>query len=113
MFSPNELGTLKKRAERADHDLEELAVVQAARGENRGGGDRGSNELKGFFGWEVAVNDSKVAIAETESGTGRTKIAGAIAGRSGLWQQDMLHCVRPGISWPQSMECLGLEGICE
>jgi len=44
-------------------------------------------------------------------GPGRIKIAGATAGRSGFWQQDMLHCAMPGISWPQSMAWPGLAGV--
>jgi len=68
--------------------------------------------MKEFRGPEKAVNDSKVAAAVTVAGAGSTKIADATAGRSGLWQQDMLHWAMPGISWPQSMACPEVAGVC-
>lgn len=75
----------------------ELAAVQAAGGENRGGGERGSNELKEFCNEGSARKGSKTVENETETGEGSTKMAGATAGRSGWWQQSMLHCAMPGI----------------
>src|SRR5690349_888667 len=78
---------------------------QAARSENRGGGERGSNELTELCGPERAANNSKFANTEIVAGAGSTKMAGATAGRSGLLQQDMLHWAVPGISWPQSIAC--------
>jgi len=69
-----------------------LAAVQAARHENRGGGERGSEERTELCEAEKAINGSKFAATETLTGAGSTKMAGATVGRSGLWQQDMLHC---------------------
>ncbi|HKW31795.1 MAG TPA: hypothetical protein VJN92_02240 [Candidatus Acidoferrum sp.] len=64
-------------------------------------------------GLERAINDSKVAATETVTGVGRTKMAGATAGLSGLWQQDILQCAIPAISFPQSMARSGVAGVCE
>jgi hypothetical protein len=113
LFPQNEMGAQKMRGMSGSVNWKKkLAVVQAATEGNRGGGERGSNELTELCGPERAVNDSKVAIAETETGAGRTKIAGATAGWSGLWQQDMLHCANSAISCPQFIVCPGPAGVC-
>ena len=83
----------------------DLAAVQAAIEENRGGGERGSDEPTEFCTPERAINGSECAVAGTVTRTGSTKVTGVTAGLSGLWQQDMLHCATEDISWPQSIAC--------
>ena len=61
-----------------------LAAVQAATEGNRGGGERGSNELREFRDEGSATKGSKSVEDETVRGAGSTKIAGATAGRSGF-----------------------------
>jgi len=94
-------------------ELEEVAAVQAAGAEVRGGGERGSIELTESFDPGRGTSNSKLVEAETVMGAGSTKMTGASAGRSGLWQHDMLHCVMVSMLRPQSMACSGPEGICE
>ena len=81
----------------------ELAAVQTATEGNRGGGERGSKALTELGGPERAPKEAEVAASEMVTGAGGTKMPEDTAGRSGFWQQDMLHGDMPGISWPQSM----------
>jgi hypothetical protein len=39
-------------------------------------------------------------------------MTGASAGRSGLWQQDIVHVDMAGMSWPQFMACSAAAGEC-
>jgi len=80
-----------------------MAARQAAAAEKRGGGERGLIERRKFSGLSTGTNGSKLVEAETVTVAGSTKTTGAIAGRSGLWQQDMEQEAMPGASWPQSM----------
>lgn len=95
----------KMRGTSASADWGKLAAVQAASGENLGGGGTGSNEVTEFCGPAGAISGSKCATTEIVAGTGSTKMAGATAGGSELWQQDMLHWAIVDIPWPQSMAC--------
>ena len=61
-----------------------LAAVQAATEGNRGGGERGSNELREFRDEGGATKGSKSVEDEIVRGAGSTKMAGATAGRSGF-----------------------------
>jgi hypothetical protein len=47
--------------------------------------------------------DLRLVGAESTNGDGKTKMAEATAGASGLWQQDMLQAIMADMSWPQSM----------
>ena len=74
----------KMRGTSGSANWKELAAVQAATEGNRGGGERGSNELTEFRSEGSATNVSKSVEDETVRGEGSTKMAGATAGRSGL-----------------------------
>lgn len=76
----------------------ELAAVQAANEENRGGGERGSNGLNGIRDEGRATKGSEALEKGTVTRAGSTKMAEATAGLSGFWQQDMLHWAMAAIS---------------
>jgi hypothetical protein len=111
LFPQNELDAQKNARNEWISELKGTCRVQAAAEENRGGGERGSNELTEFRDEGSATNASKSVEDEAVRGAGSTKMAGATAGRSGLWQQDMLHCAIVAISCPQSMACSGWAGV--
>jgi hypothetical protein len=64
----------------------------------RGGGERGSIERGKSRGFTKSMADLNAAGAKTVIEAGSTKTTDALMGRSGFWQQDMLHEVMLGIS---------------
>jgi hypothetical protein len=91
---------MREASESADE--KELAGVQAASEEIRGGGERGSNELTVFRDPGRETSGSKPASEETGKGAGGTKMSEVSAGRSGFWQQDTLQVDMADMSWAQS-----------